>query len=316
MVTVREIDIVNAGNNGKSLEELIIKNFENSCLEDINKALTVMLKQSDQNKARLIGAFDEGKLIGLTYFYPAGFRDDKTRLFIGNIFTVSECSFELTAGLLLDYAEQFALANSFHSVFLHTEAGDTVYRQLAETRGYEKERIQIAKKTIKHQEHKLTEIHTLTGKYLTENLDSFSDLFYANLKAHVLTDSFDYQFAYSKMAGLSDFLDEGRAAAFYAEENTVPVGFVWVYHNPADTDEKMLINAIQVNEKFRGRKLGEKLLNAVENKIVDAGYTILYTHTDAANTGAVRFYHKYGFIDENYQYVKRIDNKNRSNRDE
>ena len=60
--------------------------------------------------------------------------------------------------------------------------------------------------------------------------------------------------------------------------------------------KKASIVMFGLNPEFRGKGMGTTLLRAAENHAVKHGAECLYVDTYAANTGAIRYYTREGFI--------------------
>ena len=61
-----------------------------------------------------------------------------------------------------------------------------------------------------------------------------------------------------------------------------------------------------ISPRFKGRGIGQRLINRLTELFIDGGARIMLVDTDAANTDAIRLFRKVGFADEmNHVYFSR-----------
>ena len=87
-------------------------------------------------------------------------------------------------------------------------------------------------------------------------------------------------------------------AVFVAYEGGIPVGCAAFKNLSPDTAE---VKRVFVAEEYRGRRIGELLMSALENKAISVGYRFLVLETGEPLTAAIKLYARIGFgIIENY----------------
>lgn len=132
-------------------------------------------------------------------------------------------------------------------------------------------------------------------------------LYFNNVKTCSFTTSFSYSDAESKIVELIEYVGNDSAIAFgCVDDKDKLVGFIWAYSVVFRGENRMYVSVIQIDDAYRGRGLGTKLLNAVENKARIASLPALYIHAEAYNQGAIRLYEREGYVMERVQLRKPI----------
>lgn len=87
--------------------------------------------------------------------------------------------------------------------------------------------------------------------------------------------------------------------AWIAEVDGTPAGFLdlLVFADVAHGENMGLVSNLVIDERFRGRGLGEKLLQAAAEHCKQRDVTELHVWTDFDNTAAIGLYRKVGFVD-------------------
>lgn len=104
----------------------------------------------------------------------------------------------------------------------------------------------------------------------------------------------------SDLAAASKFLEErfanDESVIFLARENNRPVGFTQLYtsFSSVSLNAIYILNDLYVEEKYRGRGIGEALLNGAKVHCSNMGYKGLALET-ALDNPAQRLYEKLGW---------------------
>lgn len=98
---------------------------------------------------------------------------------------------------------------------------------------------------------------------------------------------------------LKDALRNENYAAWVAEVDDTPAGFVDLFILPdvAHGNNIGVVNNLIIDERFRGRGLGEDLLRAATAHCGQRRVVELHVWTDFDNAPAIRLYRKLGFVD-------------------
>ena len=148
------------------------------------------------------------------------------------------------------------------------------------------------------------EIVELNPELCEQYAPEISEYIYQSFAESQYNASFTLERAKEKCAELRDYLAQGRACAFGAIDGTL-IGFIWSYRYPFRDDEnRVYVSILHVDKRYRNRHIGERLLCAVERKAAESGCHTLFLHTEARNSGAIRFYERMGYQMERLQMVK------------
>lgn len=150
-------------------------------------------------------------------------------------------------------------------------------------------------------------VQALTADYIQAHQALLADFIFKSVRNANYTENFQHEDAEKKSSDLTGYVQEGKAIVFGAFEGEEQIGFIWAYPFPFRTQtDRVYVSILYVNEQYRGMKIGQQLLTAVEQRAKELGFHSVFLHTDATNTGAVRFYHNNGFSDERIQFVKEL----------
>lgn len=107
-----------------------------------------------------------------------------------------------------------------------------------------------------------------------------------------------------KAAKAEEYLRSGAAIVFAAYEEDVLIGWVWSHKIERLNKTRLHIAEIIIDERFRGKGIGSKLLSFVESYAVKNGFSEMDLMVTASNAAAVEFYKKDGFETERYLMKK------------
>ncbi len=132
-------------------------------------------------------------------------------------------------------------------------------------------------------------------------------LYFDNVKTCSFTTSFSFSDADSKIVELIEHVGNNSAVVFgCVDDKDKLVGFIWAYSVVFREENRMYVSVVQIDNAFRGRGLGTKLLNEVENEARKASLPALYIHTEANNQGAIKLYEREGYVMERVQLRKQL----------
>ncbi|PKM71550.1 MAG: hypothetical protein CVU91_13265 [Firmicutes bacterium HGW-Firmicutes-16] len=147
----------------------------------------------------------------------------------------------------------------------------------------------------------------LSKEQCAHHKQALAFLYLDNVKSCSFTTSFSYSDAEDKIAELIEYVDNNSAIVFgCVDDKGKLVGFIWAYSVIFREENRMYVSVVQIDDAYRGRGLGTKLLNAVENEARIDGLPALYIHTEAYNQGAIRLYEREGYVMERVQLRKPI----------
>lgn len=132
-----------------------------------------------------------------------------------------------------------------------------------------------------------------------------AELFFINTKAHILTQSADYQMMLIKIIELIDYIMRDKAIVYGYFDKTEITGFIWVFPYKYQKEERYLLNAITVFPEYRKKHIASMLFASVEKEIY-CKRKALFTFVDVVNEKGRLFYQRHGMEEEAYQLVKNI----------
>lgn len=288
--------------------DLLYKSFkedvdlESSDLEIANSSFNRLYIHLREKSSVCYGAFENDKLIGLIWACKQPFRDEKNRLYIELLFVEEEYRGRHIGRELVEVVFEYAKVHRYNALYFNVDADNVNAIRFFKSFGFELERIQLVK-TVDASPIVCKDVYSLDADCLKQNIDAFSALFLQNIKAHLFTSSFDYQYAYSKMTDLCDYLMKDKAYCYYIKDNKSIIGFIWGYPSSYKEIDRILIAAVQVFDGYRSKGYGKILMDAMQTIAYKKGIRYIYTHTDGVNHRAQDYYHKLGFIDEEYQFA-------------
>lgn len=111
--------------------------------------------------------------------------------------------------------------------------------------------------------------------------------------------------AEKKYIELFSNLKDKRVFVHGAIEKDNLIGFS-IGHKCAFRDDvlRLYIDALYVDERFRGLHIGSQLLRQLENHAEEEGLHTIFLHVETSNKTAIKFYHQKGYEIERVQMVK------------
>lgn len=151
------------------------------------------------------------------------------------------------------------------------------------------------------------EIRRINYDICKMNKEKISNIIYKSVKNSLYTDSFTVESAVHKCEELEEYLKDDRAISYGAFDGTDLIGFVWAYNYPfRDDKNRLYVSIVYVDELYRGKSIGSKLLECVEEYARGNNYSSLFLHTEGHNFAAQGFYKSLGFSIERLQLEKKI----------
>lgn len=266
-----------------------------------------LYKYIQQEKAIVLGAFDNEQMVGFLWAYGYPFREDTNRLYISIVHVEEEYRNQHIGEKMLKQIERIATEKKYDAIFLHAEAKNEKACRFYERMDYVKERIQFVKCAVSETVQETEQL--IWGRVLEgtpETIDQykkqFVDLYYQNIQAHSYVERFSLYEAEQKIEEFKEYLEQGKAFLFYMLSGEKIVGFIWIhpiiYHN----QNRYYIHAVITSPEFRGKGIASQIYHFVSERF--RGDT-LYTHVDVVNTVSCNLHRKL-FQEEAYQYMKKV----------
>ena len=142
------------------------------------------------------------------------------------------------------------------------------------------------------------------------DLEKHSDILYLLLK-DVYTTNFDVSdellssVLSEKLAQMKTFVEQGKAFIISAFESNDLVAFIWIYIHSVFDEERMHINQIAVNSRFRHRGIARRLVQEAEKKAKLMGLHSIDLWVSEKNQDALNLYFGMNFSTER-RYLKKI----------
>lgn len=133
-----------------------------------------------------------------------------------------------------------------------------------------------------------------------------SEFYYSNILSCSYMDSFSFKDAEKKIDSMIEHVSNGSAMVFGVFDDENLIGYVWAYDHSFRDEIRVYVNEIHVEEHYRNRGVGKRLLSAVENMARKRGFHALYLHAEGDNDGAIRLYENEGYVLERVQLRKNL----------
>ena len=152
----------------------------------------------------------------------------------------------------------------------------------------------------------LTEPILLNREKCLEYKERLTGFYYSNIKTCAFMDNFTYKDAEQKIDSLIEHVSNGSAIVYGVFDSENLIGYVWAYEHPFREEVRLYVNEIHVEEAYRNKGIGKKLLHAIEDMVKERGYGALYIHAEGNNDGAIRLYQNEGYEIERIQLRKEL----------
>lgn len=149
-------------------------------------------------------------------------------------------------------------------------------------------------------------IDKLSKDQCARHKQELSFLYFNNVKSCSYTTSFTFSDAEERIDELIEYVANNSAIVFGCYDRGILIGFIWAYSVVFREEHRMYVSVIQIDDAYRGRGLGTRLLKAVENEARILGLPALYIHAEAKNFGAIRLYEREGYVLERVQLRRQI----------
>lgn len=136
--------------------------------------------------------------------------------------------------------------------------------------------------------------------------DRLAAFYYSNMRLCSFMDGFTYEDAVAKIECMTKHVSEGTAMVFGVFDQERLIAFLWAYEHPYREEPRVYVSELHVDEEYRGRGIGKKLLAATEQMARERGYHALYIHAEGNNDGALSLYESQGYVTERIQLRKEL----------
>lgn len=140
--------------------------------------------------------------------------------------------------------------------------------------------------------------------------DELIKLQYENTSLHFPSKKIEIKDTIEKVNSIKEYMKEQKAFLFIAKQKEELAGFLWCYPRVFFDEKRIYINSLIVKSEYRGNYIGTYLVTSAENKAKELNCDAIDVSTAAFNEGGLRFYRRYGFLDERIQLVKKIKREN------
>jgi len=151
-------------------------------------------------------------------------------------------------------------------------------------------------------------IEPLTAELCSLYEDELATFYLKNMKLCTSIGDYDFLDAKRKIGELKDYIAMDKAIVYGAFYQNVLVGYIWSYVHKFRQEERLYVSEIHVDDNWRSRNIGKRLLARVEDDAVNLGLGTMYIHVEAKNSGALKLYEREGYEVERIQLRKIIDN--------
>jgi ribosomal protein S18 acetylase RimI-like enzyme len=153
------------------------------------------------------------------------------------------------------------------------------------------------------------QIVQMTSEDLRLNFDDFFMLFEENFRGHLIDEDISKDYILQKANELFPYLENQKALLFGTFFKNKLIGFLWAYYRMFLLEDRLYINALIINEKYRGKGLGKVLFSHLEEFASNNNVTAIDVSTASFKNEAIRFYEKMGFKHERVQLRKAVCRK-------
>lgn len=143
-------------------------------------------------------------------------------------------------------------------------------------------------------------------KNLEQHYDAFFTLYVENTQGHEPEKEISLPYIQKKAEQIPGLFEKNQIIFFAAMIQNQLAGFLWAYPRTFIETPRICINAIIVNEKFRGNTIGEQLMQHLESLAISMGITEIDVATAAFKQNTIEWYQRLGYVPERVQLFKKI----------
>ena len=141
---------------------------------------------------------------------------------------------------------------------------------------------------------------------LQQHYPAFFKLYVENTQGHELDKTISVEYIQKKAEQLPALFENKQIIFLAAMSQDQLVGFLWAYPRTFIETPRICINAIIVDEKFRGNKIGEQLMGHLESLASSMGISEIDVATAAFKQNTIDWYQRLGYLPERVQLFKKI----------
>lgn len=108
----------------------------------------------------------------------------------------------------------------------------------------------------------------------------------------------------NKYIEILKYIENKTAIIYFAIEKENLLGWIWAYELNRLKEKRLHITEITVAKNFRGKGIGQKLLQQILNYAEINNYNAIDLMATSNNKKVINFYNKFGFIEERQLMVK------------
>ena len=153
----------------------------------------------------------------------------------------------------------------------------------------------------------MVRIEDLTPELVQKYRNEIAQLYYENLRECSCLEHYTYDEAYEKISDFIDHLANSSAIGYGVFDGADICGYIWAYPHQFREENRMYVNEFRIEDNYRGKGYGKKLLGLVEDEAKKMGFPAMYLHAEANNPDARKFYANCGYKEERIQLRKVIE---------
>lgn len=149
-------------------------------------------------------------------------------------------------------------------------------------------------------------IKRMSSDDLKEHFNDFLLLFAENTRGHVVDQKIEDDYILLKAKDLIGYLNQDTAVLFGNFIKEKLVGFIWAYPRVFLEENRIYINALIIDSKYRGKGFGQMLVQEVEKYAQTNNIFVVDVSTASFKEDAINFYEKIGYVSERVQLRKSL----------
>ena len=151
----------------------------------------------------------------------------------------------------------------------------------------------------------MIEIKKITIEDVDKHFDSLCKLIDVCMDSAFGSVESDY--AKSKASGIKEYINDGSAHIYFAEESGKMLGFVWAYPVAKPSGQNLHIAYISVLSEHQRKGIAAKLIKAIENDAKEGKFNQVELIVTEENNNAKAFYAAQDYKTESLILAKDID---------